>query len=106
MNRLIRWPLRVCWRLSRPIRGRLASRAEAWLDRYLVFATEAMVEEANLALDFASADLARMQAQVERLAARAEGARAFANPGGSPYNPRFPEAPAARLAPGPEAVEA
>ncbi len=67
MKRLMMFPLKLAWRATGPIRRPLVREIETWLDRYLVQTTLAVSEEANITLDFAAGELARMQRQVEAM---------------------------------------
>ena len=72
MKRLIKLPLKLAWHATGPVRRPLQRAFEAWLDRYVVMTAHAATEETNLAFDFAAAELARMQAQVEAMRALVE----------------------------------
>lgn len=67
MKRLMVLPLKLAWRATGPIRRPVVREIETWLDRYLVRTTLVVTEEANITLDFASGELARMQGQVEAM---------------------------------------
>jgi hypothetical protein len=75
MKRLIKFPLKLAWRALGPIRRPLVREFEGWLDRYVVMTSHAATEEANIGFDFAAAELARMQQQVEAMRAVVEGQR-------------------------------
>lgn len=61
--------LKFGWRVTKPIRRPAIGMVERWIDRAVVIAAHEAVTEANLAIDFAAADLARMQAQVDAMIA-------------------------------------
>ena len=73
MKRWIKYPLKITWHLTGPIRRPAAQAFEQWLDRYVVMTAHAATEEANLGFDFAAAELARLQQQVAAMRARLEG---------------------------------
>lgn len=73
VKRLAKKTLKFGWRITKPIRRPFVAVTEAWIDRHVVIAANAAVEDANLGIDFAAAELARMQAQVEAIIARIEG---------------------------------
>ena len=75
MKRAIKWPLKMAWRATGPIRRPLVRAFEGWLDRYVVMTSHAATDEANLGFDFAASELARMQQQVEAMRAAVEGQR-------------------------------
>lgn len=74
MKRLLKLPLKLAWRATGPVRRPLQRAFEGWLDRYVVMTAHAATDEANLGFDFAAAELARMQAQVEAMRALVEPA--------------------------------
>ncbi len=75
MKRLIKKTLKFAWRGTSPIRRPFVRRFEAWIDRYVVITAHEATENANLALDFAAAEIARMNSQVDRLCASVESRR-------------------------------
>ena len=79
VKRFAKGTLKFGWRLTRPIRRPIVRRAEAWIDRYLLITAHEATEHANLGLDFAAAELARMQAQVEALTREVEGLAVVGN---------------------------
>jgi len=73
VKRLTKRTLKFGWSATKPIRRPFVGLLEACIDRYVVIAANAAVEDANLGLDFAAAELARMQVQVEAMLAEVEG---------------------------------
>ena len=57
MKRLVKWPIKLAWRAIGPVRRPVVPPpSSVWLDRYVVMTSHAATEEANLGLDFASAE--------------------------------------------------
>jgi len=67
MKRVILFPMKLVWRILGPVRRALVREVETWLDRYLAQTTLAVTDEANMTLDFAAGELARMQEQVRAI---------------------------------------
>jgi hypothetical protein len=67
MKRIIKWPLKLAWKATGPIRRPITRAFEHWLDRYVVMTSHAATEEANIGLDFAAAEMTRMQLQIQRM---------------------------------------
>lgn len=75
MKRIIKWPIKMVWKAIGPIRRPLVRDFETWLDRYVVMTSHAAVEETNMGFDFAAAEMARMQSQVQAMRAAVESSR-------------------------------
>ena len=67
MKRLIKWPLKLMWKATGPVRRPIQRAFEVWIDRYVIMTSHAATEEANIGLDFAAAEMSRMQLQVRRI---------------------------------------
>ena len=74
MKRIFKWPIKMVWRATGSIRRPLVRELGKWLDRYVVIISHAATEEANIGLDFAAAEMARMQSQVQAMCEAVESA--------------------------------
>ena len=75
MKRIIKWTLKMIWKTMGPIRRPFGRAFAAWLDRYVVLTSHAATEEANNAFDFATAEMARLQRQVQEMREAVESSR-------------------------------
>jgi hypothetical protein len=67
MRRIFKWQMKLMWNLVGPVRRPLVRVFETWLDPYVVLTAHAATEEANNAFDFATAEMARLQQQVQQM---------------------------------------